>query len=160
MFKSKKWLIFLIPLTLFIWGYVGLQVYEGMNPELPPLEKVDKSRFRESVTKNKELIPFKDPEFDPFMGTQFKKKVPDNQNISDSTAVLIPKKKAVNWPALTYMGFIKDKNSSRKVAAIQINGVVQTFYKNQIIDSIQLLDATGTFARVKYKKEIKSIEKY
>jgi hypothetical protein len=154
MFDSKKWLVLLIPLSILIWGYITWQVIDGLDPELPPIEKVDQSRFRESVTKNKKVTALKEPEFDPFLGFRYKKK-----QVTKTVKAKPVKKDSLIWPAIKYIGFIKDKNSSRKVVAIQINGAMRTFNKNQMIDSITLVNATTDYARLKYKNEQKKVEK-
>ncbi|WP_124981838.1 hypothetical protein [Nonlabens xiamenensis] len=155
MLKSKKSLFVLIPLTLMIWGIIGYQIYDGLNPELPPLEQVDQSRFRESEKEKAVLQPLKVPIYDPFLGTRYTPKK-TKQTIAKSSVI---NKKEVNWPSINYLGFIKKKDGKRKVAALQINGQVLTFEPRQTIDSIQLLSATSGYAELKYQGTLKRFEK-
>lgn len=155
MFKSKKWLILLIPLTLIIWGIISYQIYDGLNPELLPIEPVDQARFRESETKPTSLIPLEKPEYDPFLGKRYVEKktviAPKNKNVI--------KKTILKWPKINYLGYIKDKNSSKKVAAVQINGSIRTFKPKQEIDSVQMLNATDRYVELRYKNVKKRFDK-
>lgn len=154
MFKSKKWLYFLVPLTLAIWGAIAYQIYIGLNPELPPLEAVDQSRFRESETAKTSLLKLEQPDKDPFLGTVYTKK---KVVISKSTKK--PPKKETKWPEITYLGYIKDKNSTKKVVAVSIKGKMRTFKSRQVIDSVELVASTKSQVTLKYKNQIKRFEK-
>lgn len=154
MFKSKKWLFLLIPLTLSIWGYIGYEIYKGLNPELPTIEPVDESRFRESETKKASLVLLEQPESDPFLGTKYRK-VP----LVENKKAVIAKSKKVEWPTIKYMGYIKNKDKGKKVVAVMINGKIKTFESRQIIDSIQLINANANSISLRYKKEVRRFEK-
>jgi hypothetical protein len=133
MLKSKKSLYILVPLTIAIWGWVGYSIYDGLNPELPPIVKVDESRFRESEIAKEELPPLKEPEFDPFTGKTYKKKVEKTKRTTAG------KKKQINWPKIEYQGSIKDANGKRTIAAVKINNQLLTLNMGKINDSLSLV---------------------
>ncbi|WP_397301599.1 hypothetical protein [Nonlabens ulvanivorans] len=152
MFKSKKWLFLLIPTTLFIWSIIGYQVYDGLNPELPVVENDVQFRFRESGKKI-ELINLNLPEYDPFLGTAYVKK--SSKQPANKTA---PIKRKVLWPEITYKGIVKNKGSSKKVVAVEINGATKLMSLQKMVDSITLIKATNTFIQLKYKNESRRFE--
>ncbi len=153
MLKSKKSLYVLIPLTLVIWGTVVYKVYTGLNPELPPVEQFDASRFRESVNQKDTLVELKLPEYDPFLGTSYRKEP------------VVPKKIKVvqqdqfQWPKVIYLGTVAEKKNKQKVAAIEINGRRQTVERGDLVDSLKIVSISKESLKVQYKGRSKIFKK-
>lgn len=157
MLKSKKSLYVLIPLTLVIWGIVAYNIYTGLNPEFPPVEPVDRSRFRESEINEKQLETFLEPEYNPFSGKTYvskKELVRSSKNENKQRRI-----QPIKWPQVTYLGFIKDKASRKKVAAFKVNGNIRTFKNRETIDSLALVSANGEKAVMRYKSQRKEFKK-
>lgn len=156
MFKSKKWLFLLFPLVLGIWGTIGYQIVDGLNPDLPKSESFELS-FRESETKTSELLELQIPERDPFLETIKTKK---NKSSSNNSALKVKVIDEIQWPTIEYLGYVKkDASRNSRAVALMINGNNHIIKVGGVQDSLKLTKATDDYVILRYKRKDKKISK-
>ncbi|MDP1801734.1 MAG: hypothetical protein Q8L81_10300 [Bacteroidota bacterium] len=145
MFKSKKSIFILLPLNLFVWGYLGFKLYTTFNDsnDLPTFSESNPilNKKRNTDTLNYVLkLDYDDP---------FLKSGPKNQNSSTQNGSTRLNGNSVNkkkenkiakpiTPALEikYLGIVQNKNSGATTALISINGVSQIVKTGQSINGV------------------------
>ena len=153
MFKSKKSLFILLPLTIGIWGYIAWKIYIGINPSLPEVQELDASRFRESVQNQEVLESLESPTYDPFTGKNSKVK-----NIERSTTPVRKPSIEKKWPKIGFQGIVKNPKTKKAAAALFINGSTRVVSVGEVVDSIKLVSIRNQTIHLQYGGQIKEIQ--
>lgn len=161
--KNKKLLYILIPLVLLVWGVILYKIFNVVN--VSDSNEVLKSIVIVSPSNENLIDTFSiHPNYrDPFLSKRAKKII-----ISENKATIIaatPKliKKIIaplpKWPNLVYGGLIKNQNSNKQLALVQINGQSNIMKIGDIVGEIELTKIFSDSIEVKFQKEKRFVMK-
>jgi hypothetical protein len=148
--KANTKTYLLLVAVLALWGAIGYKVISALSPsekEVVANEVVVNFTPNQTDIKNFDINPV--PR-DPFLG-----------KISHSTSKKRTPKTNYNkikepWPQIEYQGMIKKQGAASQVFIVNINQVQFMLRKNEVIQSIKLLDGTGKGIKVRFNKQIKT----
>ncbi len=169
MLKNKKAIYILIPLNLFIWGYLGYSIYAGLSGEEEevPVTTVVKTLLKtdnDSVTYSLKLnYP------DPFLREGVKVREP-NYSGTDNANVAAPKPKAVavvKTPTLApkpaddikYLGLVKNNTTGVSTALISINGRTHIIKQGDVVNAYTIKEVYSDYVELREGKTILKINK-
>lgn len=137
----------LIVAVLIVWGIIGVQIFNYLNPKeeaLPTIESKQKV-FRKKK-EHKESYTVKTHQRDPFLGKLLVKPV-----------VKRTKKKAapVVFPPIQYHGIIE--SGKKKSFIVSINGVQSVLKAGQTINEVRLLSGNKKQISIRYKGTNKAV---
>lgn len=166
MFKGKKSLYFLIPVNLFVWGYVGFKIYRAFNEEedvLPFEQAVSVSKLKkEDSIVYKLALNYADP----FLKEEPRYKTNANSGSSGN----IPKP-SVNPPVqktitavpktidLKYLGLVENKSSGAATGLISINGKSYLVKKGDVVEGVSIKSISSEKLEAKIGKDLISVQK-
>jgi len=93
------------------------------------------------VVKKKDTVVLFFPERDPFLGKrkkQVKISKPVVSTIKTSPNRVKTKITVTPWPKIEYMGFVKAKNNSGRLALLRIDGQLHRVNKNERVQSLRI----------------------
>jgi len=163
MFKGKKSLYILLPLNLFIWGYMGYKIYAALHEDEgmaagETLISAPKPKTEDSVDYILALN-YKDPflKEEPRVKNTNRSVMPPAQPIVVQKPVApAPEKKQTD---IKYLGLIENKTSGSTAAMVSVNGSSQVIHPGQTIDDMVFQTITPDFIVVKIGKEKLTIRK-
>lgn len=162
MLKNKKLLYILIPGTLLLWGIIIYKIYTvvGGNHDDQQTEH-QKYTSNESTGIISDTFSIHSGYRDPFNeGKVIQNKTPHAEiNTKAPEAKQVPKTLITSWPQISYSGMIKNQNSSKQLALIQINGKTVSMKIGDVVDGVQLSKVYRDSIEVKLGKEKKFISK-
>ncbi|MDI9341674.1 MAG: hypothetical protein QM534_13975 [Sediminibacterium sp.] len=170
MLKNKKAIYVLIPLNLFIWGYLAYSIYDGLKGEdtevamSEPSGAVVKAEEDSVVYKLKLTYP------DPFL-----KDVPREREVklpaSDGQAakplnkpLAVPVVKtntvAPKPPAdIRYLGLVKNSTTGIATALISVDGKTYVIKKGDVIETFSIKEVHSDYVELKEGKTVMKINK-
>jgi hypothetical protein len=160
--KNKKLLYILLPAVILIWGMIIYRVLNGSKSEMPATGDVLKN--------NTSVIGVSDDSFslsaaypDPFRAEPVKhsvlaagSSVPLKQPAKEKKT--LPPVNA-SWPQVTYNGVIKNQQSKKELAMVQVNGQSSFMKAGDVTNDVQLLKIFRDSIQVQYGKEKKIVHK-
>lgn len=161
--KVKKNTYILLAAALFVWGMIIYKVFMALYGGPEENEQTFAAPANSETEKAEDSVVLFLNYRDPFLGTtsisteeepvaEYKPVVTADKNISQ------PKEEIV-WPKVTYHGLIFSRTSQNYVGILKINGKEICLKENQQSGGITLLKAEKNQAKVKFKNEIKILEK-
>lgn len=161
--KGKKNTYILLSAALFVWGMIIYKVYMALygGPEKNEQEYVapvdgKKTEAEDSVVL---FLNYRDP----FLGSTVIS--PEEEPVSDYKPSVVAEKnisqpkEEIVWPKVSYHGLIFSRTSKNYVGILKINGKEISLKENQQFNGVTLLKAEKNQAKVKFKNEIKIVEK-
>lgn len=156
MFKNKKTLFVLVPLTIFIWSYVGYTIYSYFHDDYEFLEHEYKAPLVK--LKKNDTIDYKlalnYP--DPFLKKEVRSK-PNNQTNNNPKPQInpVPQKTIATLPKLEvkYMGVVENKTSGAATGLISINGKSYLVKKGEMVEGVLIKSLSSEKLEVKIGKE-------
>ncbi len=165
MFKGKKSLYIFIPVNLFVWGYIGIKIYNTFREEenIFPYEKavsVSKLKTEDSVVYKLALNYA-----DPFLKEEQHYKANNNSNTNNNPKPqIIPQiqKLVINPPKtidLKYLGLVENKTSGAATGLVSINGKSYLVKKGDVVEGVVIKTISSEKLEAKIGKETVSVEK-
>ncbi|MBL7893849.1 MAG: hypothetical protein JNK50_01055 [Bacteroidia bacterium] len=155
MLKGKNSLYILLPINLFIWGYIGLKIYSALNEGegfIPQEFSISKSKLTNNDTIDYKLsLNYKDPflkeeyNYNKVINATSGNQRPIQHN--NNNALTTSKEKDIK-----FLGLIENKSNGIITALISINGNSFIVKKGQIIDDLLIKNITEKELLVKDKK--------
>lgn len=145
MTKQQKTYILLIA-VLIVWGIIGFQIYNYLNPEEDIVETLSFEEYSPTLKKEKEIYEVKLHKRDPFLG-----KILVAPKV---TTVAVKKKESVIFPQILYNGLVESGNT--KTFVISIDGKQTVFKLGQVVKNIKLVKANSKEVVLEYMKERKT----
>jgi hypothetical protein len=157
MTKNKNLLYILILGTLLIWGVILYKIMNVIGSEKDELNS--EKNYIAMVDKNESLpdtFTILANYTDPFLG-----KLPSTEKKSTPLKVVELQKPIVitPWPAIVYLGVIKNQKSNKQFVMVQINNQSNAMKLGEIIEGVTLLKVYKDSVEVKFNKEKKFIKK-
>jgi len=144
----------LIAAALGIWGTIGYQVINGINPNAPEVIQENVAiAFNPKTAIVRDTFSIQSVERDPFLGTltskrNQKKPRPINKKVEDTS-----------WMDITYQGLVRQKNSEYKVFVVTLNGEQHLLKKGQKVNNYTLLNGNNSEVLIRYNNIKKTIAK-
>lgn len=138
----------LLILVITVWGTVGYQIINGLNPPVPEaitnLSSVN-TNFR--VQSKIDTFSIKKQDRDPFLGIVYTKPVVKNHK---------HKQKPIEWKPITFKGFVEGETSKQNIFIVGINSNERLMKIGQSIDGITLVNGNKDKVVLKYKGQNKT----
>lgn len=131
--KKKYFNIVLILVVVFIWGKL-IYKYTRNSTQVSILVSQPKTN-KKSINIEKTSFKIKNLDRDPFLNKMVSKK-PKNQQHKTTVKKSVVSKN-ITWPRISYLGFIKNKKTTKKLAILKVNGSIKnikeaTFFNENI----------------------------
>lgn len=135
--------IILVVLVLGLWGFIGYKTINQYFWEKPyiDIKKVIYSDIMLSKIR-KDTFQIKNIERDPFLNTKFanynKKIIYATPSKKIKPKPVVETKINVDWPSISYHGYIRSKDKTEELILIMINKKLYKIRKNNDINGIKL----------------------
>jgi hypothetical protein len=156
--NKVKLIRILLPLAIILWVFIMYKVFNVVFADNDP---VIAQKTREIVPQKKETI--KDTIIlslnypDPFLSNHSYKKQTYRSKRKTSGNKLSRKKKATNWPKITYLGAIQNNSNGKYSANLSIDGKNVILSKGNERNGIKLINVCYDSVIVSYEKDTKSV---
>jgi hypothetical protein len=148
----------MLPVVILVWGFVGYQLFSSFFTS--PNYVQEEFKLEVNVAEiEKEVFLIVANYRDPFLGKKAKYNIKKTSKVSPKNTKTSPVKITKNWPAITYLGMIKNNNSERRVGIVKVNGKEYLVKENEIIEKITVLSMTKSEVVMQFQKEKKTIVK-
>lgn len=150
--KKQQKTYLLLTAVIVIWGLIGYQIYNRLNPSTPELETLAiENKFQRQEISEQSFYKLKEMYRDPFLGKFPKKKSTIRKINQQKTKSTIP------FPSVVYNGVIEGNNSKSYI--LTVKGKQQIIKKGEMFQGVKLIKATKEEATVKFQNETKTIVK-
>ena len=151
--KNKKYIYFLIPAALFIWGGIGYRIVKTINPSTPKNISVNAiGTFHPQTIQQLEPYTILANYRDPFLGTLTTGKPRLKKKKSKSKAKVL-------FPNIVYKGMIAPQNkNTSSVFLVQINGRQHLLKHNIEEVGVRVVSGNNKTVALEYKKQHQSFE--
>ncbi|MFC5048352.1 hypothetical protein ACFSTE_13440 [Aquimarina hainanensis] len=158
--KKKRINIFLGIVLLVIWGLVGTKLLRSFFTEKEVVitsEALVTPTVR--IERIKDTFSLDIQDRDPFLGKiKTRKKRAPKKKAPSYTG--IPKVKQVTqWPAITYLGFVKSSGHKYRLGLLRVDGVLKRVREGGVIKGVQVLKVEKEQLVVRLGKELRKIKK-
>jgi hypothetical protein len=170
MLKNKKAIYILLPLNIFIWGYLAYSIYAGLkgneeelpntkNESIPLAQVTDTNAYRLKLNYT-----------DPFLKENAKYHEPrtNNGNATANTTKTNNPVSVIKTPTVAavkpvldvkYLGIVKNNTTGISTALISINGKTYIIKKGDVVESLVIKDVFNDYVEIKEGKTISKISK-
>jgi hypothetical protein len=159
----------LLLLVLCLWGAVGYKTIKNYFNSNNTVNKIENNRSIETKQIRKDTFQLEKIVRDPFLNKQAaepKSIVASNYNWKPKN---IPKKSlpsvsaepldvTINWPQISYYGFIKSKNKSEEMILVKIDTQLHKLRKNSSINGVFIHKVYRDSIEVNFNKQRKVIK--
>lgn len=161
--KNKKLLYILIPLTLLVWGIIVYRIIatanSGNENQIQSMQQIENATIE-----NMNDTFLINPNYrDPFLGKMINKILPSTNATTSSLPKTISTVKNTpivsSWPAIVYLGIIKNQKSNKQLTLVQINGQSYSMKIGETVNAIELCKVFKDSIEVKFGKEKKFCRK-
>lgn len=170
MLKNKKAIYVLIPLNLFIWGYLAYSIYDGLKGEKTEVVVNEPSgtalKTEDTAVAYKLRLTYPDP-FLKDMPREREQKVliPEgqaNKPVSKPVSAPVIKTGTVTPKPLVdirYLGLVKNNTTGLATALISIDGKTYVIKKGDVIDAFSIKEVHSDYVELKEGKNVMKINK-
>lgn len=167
MLKSKKSIFILLPINIFIWGFIGYKIYTALNDDenILPTE-ISVSKIKKN--KNDSTLYVLDLNYeDPFLKEEPKyikqqttaKSIQPPPSGSNKAPKKPVKTEIIPAKEIKYLGLIQNKTSGASTALISINGTSHVVRKGETVEGLVIKSISDTEIAMKDGKSVLSIKK-
>jgi hypothetical protein len=154
-------LYLLIPLTLLIWGLIGIRIAGHLNKPVNP-SNVNLKSYNdkpEASVRDMKIIAanYSDPFLDRPLLSQ--KSNFNDVSLSRNKTNNNLKKDNLQWPSIRYGGRIVNKKSKSALYLIQVDGKNQIIKNGEVFNNLKLIKVFPDSIIVKLKNHTKTIAK-
>jgi hypothetical protein len=164
---KKKINIVLIVVVLGLWGTV---CYRAVNQYFLSkklgIKTMDVNKEFKSNQINKDTFRLENSIRDPFLDKQSQSSVlaiimssSKTSNIRHITAPIIKSKEYINWPAISYYGYIQSKANNEELILVKINEKMHKLKINEEVEGVTLKKVYKDSIEFIFNKEKKIIQK-
>lgn len=159
---KKKINIVLIIIVLGLWGAVGYKTITQYFFSKDIIVNTDKTDYKLNMNLiNKDTFLLGHISRDPFLDKQYQmtnpiaiKQYPQIAilKVSPKTVVSIPKE-IINWPSISYHGFIKSNGKNQELILLKIDGKLFRVRKNDIVQKLTVKEVSNDSIEVIFNQE-------
>ena len=151
--KKQQKTYVLLGAVLLIWGIIGVQIYNRINPSESEIEVVTgSSSFERKTTTENVTYQLKPIYRDPFFG-----KFPVKKKKKKKKPKTVKKEPQKPFPNIIYNGLIKGATENTYI--LTINRKQHIVKKGEIVDNISILKGTSSEVTIGFEKQQKIFEK-
>lgn len=170
MLKNKKAIYILLPLNIFIWGYLAYSIYAGLKGNEDELlitknESIPLAQVTDTVTYRLKLNYT-----DPFLRESAKhhEQHTNNGNANANATKATNPVSGVKTPTVAvvkpildvkYLGIVKNNTTGISTALISINGKTYIIKKGDVVEGVVIKDVFNDYVEIKEGKTISKISK-
>ncbi|MEE9363944.1 MAG: hypothetical protein V3U92_15190 [Cellulophaga sp.] len=160
--ERKKINKVLIVVVILIWGIV---LYKFVSPYFKQtannvLTAELLTKELKVIAKKKDTVALNLIDRDPFLGKPFyKKKRVGREKIAKKTSVIKVTPKIIEWPKITYLGFVKSKKNARRLGLVRVDGKLYRVNKKEVIQGVMVLDIYNEYILLVNGKEKKKFKR-
>lgn len=166
--KNKKLVYILLPVAVLVWGIILYRIIKAVDvsaeqdPYKPHLKEVPGKPVAKQDTFQL-ILGYRDP----FLPRRKAAKVEVKRSALTASAqkqrsqphatqsVVIP----VQWPAVSYQGFVENKRTKTKIAMLKIGEHDQLLDEGDVALGIKVLSVYADSIQLSFGKEVKFIKK-
>lgn len=158
--QKKKTIYILMPIVILVWGFVFYQLYgyffstpSYANTEVKTVINIDEIK--------KDTFSIVADYRDPFLSQKRVQTV--NHRVVTKTNGSKTKKKTpptvLKWPSIQYKGMIKNNNSEKRVAIVNIDGKERIVKEGTTLNELKVVKIEKETITVSFQDEKKTISK-
>jgi hypothetical protein len=159
--KNKTLTYFLIAVVVGLWGMIIYRIVGAVtakdDDDVPQVTKQAKEAFNDysiPPDTSKLLLNYRDP----FGITKQKDTVTRSYKVQTVAVHTVHAlKPAINWSFITYSGYIRNPNSKKLVALVNINGQTVTMVEGETKNQVKLLKNLRDSIKISYAGQMKFI---
>lgn len=154
--KNKKHIYVLIAGVVALWGVIFFRIYATIDnrKESPVQVSPKKVAYFKMVNHLNDEVSLGVAYRDPFSVEQFMPAIETSVTVNK----VMPIKPPLNWPIITYTGYLNNINSQQKMVIIMVNEKELMFAEGQSLNGVKLLKYAGDSIQVQYQQESKYIK--
>lgn len=166
---KKKINIVLTVVVLGLWGTVGYRaVNQYFFSKKLVVKAMDLNKELTANQINKDTFHMENSIRDPFLNKQSQSSVPiaiirysktSNIKHKTSTTPIIKSKKYINWPSISYHGYIQSKANNEELILVKINEKMHKLRINEEVEGVTLKKVYKDSIEFIFNKEKKIIYK-
>lgn len=166
--KKKTRLIILIPAFAAVWGLIAFRVvqyfYASDQPASDPIINTTLTTNNQTTDSTLMIWIYRDPFLDrPLISLASKdwdfSATSSSPNITISHYQQPEAEKPIIWPAIAYLGLIRNNFNGKMVAMLRINNKVILLGTLQTYNGVALQSASQNSAVVSFQNEVKTLVK-
>ena len=149
--KTKKKTYSLLVIVIGVWGYIGYQIIDALNPSIPEYKQA-KPMFKDNYEYESKIDTFSIQKVarDPFLGTMHTPKSENRQEVQKAPKTV--------WKPIEYLGLIANKNDKDKVFIVSISKQQVLLKQGKTHDSIKLVRGDAKKITLRYKGKNKTFK--
>jgi hypothetical protein len=152
--KHKKFTYLLILGVVAVWGIIFYRIYGAIIDEDTPVVLTSKTKMEyfKMVDHDEDQVTLNLSYANPFANGSYEPVADHTVKIIDTknNLKLKPITPPINWPNITYTGYIYNPTTKQKVAMLQINGREVMLSEGQDSFGVKVLKNAGDSVKVKY----------
>ncbi len=164
---KKKINIVLIIVVLGLWGTVGYRtVNQYFFSKKLIIKTMDLNKELNANQINKDTFQMENSIRDPFLNKQDQSMVPSTKkiyskslNIKKNVAQTFKPKEFINWPSISYHGYIQSKVNNEELILVKINEKMHKLKINEEVEGVTLKKVYKDSIEFVFNKEKKIIQK-
>jgi hypothetical protein len=164
---KKKINIVLIVVVLGLWGTVGYRALNQYFLSKKGVVKTMELNKEFNLTQiNKDTFQMENSIRDPFLNKQDQSMVPNTKkiyskslNIKKKVYPVVKAKEYINWPAISYHGYIQSKANNEELILVKINEKMFKLKINEEVEGVTLKKVYKDSIEFIFNKEKKIIQK-
>ncbi|MFL3662971.1 MAG: hypothetical protein ACJ04Q_03145 [Flavobacteriales bacterium] len=158
--QKKKTIYILMPIVILVWGFVFYQLY-GYFFSTPSYANTEEKTIINIDEIKKDTFSIVANYRDPFLSQ--KKIQTVNHTVASKTNRPTTKKNTpltvLKWPSIQYKGMIKNNNSERRVAIVNIDGKERIVKEGTTLNELKVVKIEKETITVSFQDEQKTINK-
>lgn len=158
--QKKKTIYILMPIVILVWGFVFYQLY-GYFFSTPSYANTEEKTIINIDEIKKDTFSIVANYRDPFLSQ--KKIQTVNHTVASKTNRPTTKKNTpltvLKWPSIQYKGMIKNNNSERRVAIVNIDGKERIVKEGTTLNELKVVKIEKETITVSFQDEQKTIHK-
>lgn len=158
--QKKKTIYILLPIVILVWGFVFYQLY-GYFFSTPSYANTEEKTIINIDEIKKDTFSIVANYRDPFL-SQKKAQIANHQvavKINGSTTKKNSAPTVLKWPSIQYKGMIKNNNSERRVAIVNIDGKERIVKEGTTLIELKVVKIEKETITVSFQDEQKTINK-
>jgi len=159
--KSKKMIYLLISCVAVIWGMIIYRIYVQVKPsDEMQISQVKQKSISITINNHSDDTYQLYLDRDPFAAYSFVSSVaPAIQTsalpvVNRATKISTP----VNWPVITYSGYIKNPKSNQKITIISLNGKEIMLRDGEVAQGVKLIKNYGDSIQLSFMQTTKHLK--
>lgn len=158
--QKKKTIYILMPIVILVWGFVFYQLY-GYFFSTPSYANTEEEIIINIDEIKKDTFSIVADYRDPFL-SQKRIQTVNHRVVTKTNGSKAKKNSAptvLKWPSIQYKGMIKNNNSERRVAIVNVDGKERIVKEGTTLNELKVVKIEKETITVSFQNEQKTINK-